>query len=96
MIYWSLALTNLEKTGAQTAQFFYESDEMKELAKQDSDFIVRLYTGLMDREPTQSEVDYWLGQMANGKTRSDLIAFFATSEEFTKLCADFGIERGDI
>ncbi len=97
LMFWSLALTNLETTGAQTAKFFYESDELKDLAKEDLEFVRRLYTGLMGRDADTNDEEYWLEQLSSGKkTRADLIAFFATCEEFTKICADYGIERGEI
>ncbi len=95
--YWSLALTNLEKTGAEAALFFFESDEFKGFNTTDKEYLTRLYTTFMDREPAQSEVDYWLGEIAGGRqTRHSILAFFAQSEEFTGICKQYGIDRGTI
>ncbi len=95
--YWSLALTNLEKTGAEAAQFFFESDEFIGFKTTDKEYLLRLYTTFMDREPVQSEVDYWLGEIAGGRqTRHSILAFFAQSEEFTGICKQYGIDRGTI
>ncbi len=95
--YWSLALTNLEKTGAEAALFFFESDEFKGFNTTDKEYLTRLYTTFMDREPAQSEVDYWLGEIAGGRqNRHSILAFFAQSEEFTGICKKYGIDRGTI
>ncbi len=95
--YWSLALTNLEKTGAEAALFFFESDEFIGFKTSDKEYLLRLYTTFMDREPAQSEIDYWLGEIAGGRqTRHSILAFFAQSKEFTEICKTYGIERGQI
>ena len=95
--FWSLALTNLEKTGAQAAQFFFESEEFIGFKTTEKDYIIRLYTTFMDREPAESEINYWLGELKTGKqTRKSIISFFAQSPEFTGICKKYGIERGEI
>ncbi len=95
--YWSLALTNLEQTGASAAQFFFESDEFKGFNTTDKEYLLRLYTTFMDREPADSEVNYWLGEIAGGRQdRHSILAFFAQSEEFTGICKQYGIDRGTI
>ena len=49
----------------------------------------------MDREPQAGEVSYWAGEIAKGtQTRSSVLAFFGSSEEFSNICAKYGIERG--
>ena len=95
--YWSLALTNLEKTGAQAAQFFFEGEEFVGLKTSNSEYINRLYTTFMDREPSDTEVDFWVGEIAAGRqTRKSILAFFAQSKEFTGICKKYGIDRGEI
>ncbi len=95
--YWSLALTNQEKTGAEAAQFFFESDEFIGFKTTANEYLTRLYTTFMDREPAESEVNYWLGEIADGRqTRHSILAFFAQSEEFTGICKEYGIDRGEI
>ncbi len=95
--YWALALTNLEKTGAEAAQFFFESDEFIGYKTSDKEYLLRLYTTFMDRDPAADEIDYWLGEIAGGRqTRHSILAFFAQSKEFTGICKQYGIERGTI
>jgi len=93
--YWSLALTNLEQTGCSAASEFFTSAEFKGLKTSDEEYLKRLYTTFMDREPEASEVAYWAGEIAGGRqTRDSVLAFFGSSEEFTAICKRYGIERG--
>ena len=95
--YWSLALTNLEQTGAAAAKLFFESEEFVGLKTSDTEYIRRLYTTFMGREAVGVEIDYWVGEIADGRqTRHSTLAFFAQSDEFTKICKQYGIERGSI
>ena len=95
--YWALALTNLEKTGASAAQFFFEGEEFVGLKTSDQEYVTRLYTTFMDREPSEKEVGYWINELTGGKnTRQSILAFFAQSPEFTKICKQYGIERGQL
>lgn len=94
--FWSLSLTNLENTGIQAAKHFFDSEEFKGFNLSDEDYIKSLYSALMDRTPDTKEVEYWKGEMKNGKSRDEVINFFLTSPEFTQICRSFGIDRGEI
>ncbi|MBO4495932.1 MAG: DUF4214 domain-containing protein [Clostridiales bacterium] len=95
--YWSLALTNLEKTGAQAAQFFFEGEEFVGLKTTDREYLMRLYTTFMDREPSEEEIGFWTGEIKAGRqNRHSILAFFAQSPEFTAICKKYGIDRGEI
>ena len=95
--YWSLALTNLEQTGCSAAKEFFKSAEFVNLKLKDDEYVKRLYKTFMDREPEASEVAYWVGEINAGRqTRDSVLSFFGQSEEFTKICKKYGIERGEI
>ena len=95
--YWSLALTNLEQTGCSAAKEFFTSAEFIGFKLKDNEYVRRLYTTFMGREPEASEVDYWVGAIAEGtQTKESVMAFFGQSEEFTKICKQYGIDRGTI
>ena len=95
--YWSLALTNLEQTGCSAAKLFFTSEEFENFKLKNDEYVKRLYTTFMDREPEASEVAYWTGEIAKGtQTRSSVLAFFGSSEEFTNICKKYGIDRGEI
>ena len=95
--YWALALTNLEQTGCSAAKEFFKSQEFTNLNLKTEEYIKRLYTTFMDREPEASEVSYWAGEISKGtQTRDSVLAFFGQSEEFTNICKKYGIDRGTI
>jgi len=95
--YWSLALTNLEQTGCSAAKNFFTSDEFVNFKLKDDEYVRRLYTTFMGREPEASEIAYWVGEIAKGtQTKDTVMAFFGQSEEFTNICKQYGIDRGTI
>ncbi|MBO4494891.1 MAG: DUF4214 domain-containing protein [Clostridiales bacterium] len=95
--YWALALTNLDKTGAEAAQFFFESQEFVGFKTPIVEYLTRLYTTFMDREPADSEVNYWVNEVKAGRQdRHSVLVFFAQSPEFTAICKKYGIDRGQI
>ncbi len=91
--FWGLALTNLEQTGTSAALYFFESAEFIGFNTTDEDYLTRLYTTFMDRQPDEDGMSFWLGQMKNGKSRHDVLMSFAQSTEFTEICARYGINR---
>ncbi len=97
LTYWSLALTNLEQTGCSAAKEFFTCKEFVDFGLEDDEYLKRLYTTFMDRKPEESEIKYWIGEIVKGtQTRDSILAFFGQSEEFTKICKTYGIDRGTI
>ncbi len=96
LAYWSLALTNLEKNGSEAAQLFFESEEFVNLDTTDKEYVARLYKTFMGRDPEEDGWNYWVGELENGKSRLEVMAGFAKSDEFTNICKSYSIERGTI
>ena len=95
--YWGLALTNLEKTGCEAAGFFFTGAEFEGLGTSNEEYVKRLYKTFMDRTPAADEVKYWVGQIKSTKmNRKAVLEFFGQCEEFTNICAKYGIDRGTI
>ena len=95
--FWALRLTNLESSGAEAAFGFFNSTEFKNLNLSDYDFVFRLYRTFMGREPDDSGLEFWNGQLATGNmTRNEVIKGFAESQEFTNICLEYGIDRGSL
>ncbi len=95
--YWSLALTNLEQTGCSAAKFFFTGDEFVGFRLKNDEYVRRLYTTFMGRDPESSEIAYWVGEIAKGtQSKASVMQFFGSSEEFTNICKTYGIERGEI
>ena len=95
--YWSLALTNLEQTGCSAARLFFTSEEFANFRLDNNEYIRRLYTTFMGRDPEASEIAYWTGEISKGtQTKESVMVFFGQSEEFTNICKQYGIDRGTI
>ncbi|MBR3058110.1 MAG: DUF4214 domain-containing protein [Clostridiales bacterium] len=92
--YWSLALTNLEKTGADAAQQFFESQEYQNLQTDNREYVIHLYRTFMGREPDSDGLRYWLDILMKNPNRSEILKAFSESKEFSNICAKYGIERG--
>jgi hypothetical protein len=45
-------------------------------------FVVQLYEGFLNRQPSSREVDYWTGRMGDGASPEELVREFMNSEEF--------------
>ena len=72
------------------------SDEFVGFKLKDEEYIKRLYTTFMGREPAASEVSYWMGEIKKGtQTKYSVMQFFGQSPEFTGICKKYGIDRGE-
>ena len=92
--YWSLSLTNQERTGSQAAKEFFYCPEFKDKNLGDEEYINRLYKTFMGRNPDDDGKNYWLGQLGNGTmNRDQIFDFFSTCEEFTDICNQYAILR---
>ena len=94
--YWSLALTNLDATGYQAASLFFTLPEFVGLKTTNEEYLTRLYTTFMGREPEADGFAYWLGLLNGGTDRNDVMKAFAGCPEFQEICNQYGIERGEI
>ncbi|MBR2751318.1 MAG: DUF4214 domain-containing protein [Clostridiales bacterium] len=92
--YWGLALTNLEKSGFAAAYQFFHSEEFNNYRFSDGEYIRRLYTTFMGREPEVNGFNFWLNALANGTDRDTVLVEFAKSTEFGNICLTYGIDRG--
>ena len=55
-----------------------------------------MYTTFMDREPESGGFNYSVGELKKGKSREDVMSSFAQCQEFSNICAKYGIDRGEI
>ena len=61
---------------------------MESLKLDDKEFVNRLYKTFMDRDADEGGVAYWLGVMASGTPRADVVMGFTRSPEFTEKCVE--------
>ena len=94
--YWSDALKSGRQTAAQVAKGFFESNEMKNLKLSDDEFVKRCYRVMMNREADNSGKAYWMDRLAVGMTRLSVVKGFVASNEFTKICQDYKVTKGNI
>ena len=94
--YWTAGLRRSEFNGASIAANFFFSDEMNAKHISDEKYIELLYQVMMGRPSDEGGKAYWLGNMADGMTKEQVLNGFITSPEFTGICADYGIDSGNL
>ena len=86
--YWAGELANFNITGEQVGASFFLSAEMEGYNLSDQEFLNRLYATFMNREADADGSAYWLGVMASGTPRADIVYGFTRSPEFTDKCVE--------
>ena len=86
--YWASELANFKITGESCGASFFLSEEMASYGLSDKEFLGRLYATFMNREADSDGETYWLGVMASGTSRSDVVFGFTRSPEFTDKCVE--------
>ena len=82
-------------TGAKCAHDFIFSDEYIGYEWDDDIFIYDMYYCLMGRYPDDGGYYTWTNAMAHDMTRDEVFEGFVNSQEFSDICARYGIQRGD-
>ncbi len=96
-MYWVNQLVKGALTGADLSEQFVFSLEVNRKNLSDRDFITLLYRVMMDRNPEEEGMNYWLTNLFSGTmTRYQVANGFITSEEFEAICLTYGIKRGSL
>lgn len=95
LVNWVTQLENGTNTGVGVATGFIFSNEFKNMNLCNEDYVKHLYRAFLGREADAAGLDNWVGLLKKGSTRESIINGFALSREFTELCAQYGIIRGD-
>ncbi len=93
---WVNVLKSGQESGAKVSQGFVDSNEFKSRNLSNSDYIAILYRTFLDREPDSSGLNAWLKVMDDGISRMRVFKGFVESDEFTRICSDYGIVRGNV
>ena len=91
---WSANLKSGREQGAQVGVGFIQSSEFKSRRVSNEEYIKLLYRAFFDREADASGLESWKMALDNGLTFMQVYRGFAESDEFSKLCEKYGIERG--
>lgn len=94
--YWTNALRNRSKNGAGIADAFIFGEEFKAKKVSNSTFIDILYQVFMDRSADAAGKSYWMGLLEQGTSRRNICSKFIKSAEFSKICDNYGIQRGEL
>lgn len=95
--YWQQRIAESQARGEdakpifrEMADFFFNSLEYVGNNTSDNQFITDLYRTFFQREPDQAGMNFWLGQLAAGVSRQNVMAGFLYSPEFTAFMQGLG------
>ena len=93
---WTRVLKNQTDNGAGVAKGFVDSDEFKSKNMSDKEYITIMYRTFLDRKPDKGGMKAWQKVLDEGMSRMFVFKGFVESPEFTKICEDYGIIRGNV
>ena len=93
-VYWIDKIRSGQESGAQVAFNFFFSNEMIARNLSDTDYVERAYESILGRSSDAEGKAYWMQRLQVGFSRKALISGFISSNEFSAICARYGIERG--
>jgi uncharacterized repeat protein (TIGR01451 family) len=88
---WSDNLLNRIQTGADVANGFINSQEFINKNTSNDEYLTILYKAFFNRDPDQAGWDVWIAELNSGTDRGHVLDGFLGSQEFIKLCEDYGI-----
>lgn len=94
--HWVEVLVTGEMNGATVAYGFFFSPEFIGRNFSNGNYVEILYNVCLNRPSDPNGYADWTSQLADGADRMDIFRGFVHSDEFTGICADYGIERGTI
>ena len=87
---WVNAFINGNSASA-IAREFVLSAEFKAKNYSDSEFVNRLYLGLLDRDRDLGGYNCWMAALQNGASRENVLNEFLRSQEFSSVCARYNV-----
>ena len=93
---WTEQLVSGSATGTDIAAGFVNSPEFQGAGVSDETYVRILYRAFFDREADSPGLSMWTEALASGLSRQYVLQGFCNSDEFTNLCARFGIARGTL
>lgn len=91
---WSDNLKSGKEQGAKVGYGFINSVEFKKRNLSDTEYIKILYRTFLNREADEGGLAAWQKVLDSGLSRLHVYRGFAESDEFTKICKKYGIQRG--
>ena len=94
--YWTGELISGSKQGASIVEGFVKSDEYYNRHLSNSASVELLYQSMLGRASDKSGKEYWLSFLDSGASLSYVVAGFARSVEFGRICSSYGIQPGTV
>ncbi len=91
--YWADSIMN-GTTGADAAHSFFFSDEYVARGRTAEQFVLDLYRTFMNRQGSDSEVNYWKSLLFHGTSRESVFWGFVSCPEWQNICQGYGINPG--
>ena len=88
---WVGALTSGNADVYSVVEEFFNSQEFMNRNLNDTEFVTVAYQTILGREPDKSGLEHWVNNLIWGDTRDDVLYGFLGSQEFKKLCGEYGI-----
>lgn len=93
---WTMRLADRDISGAGAGHGFVFSDEYLNKGTEDEVFLDMLYDVYLGRTADAGGKEYWGNMLRNGVSRLFVFRGFAESEEYGRICKEYGIERGNV
>ncbi|NCC01317.1 MAG: DUF4214 domain-containing protein [Clostridia bacterium] len=92
---WTGGLLSQSLTGTNIADGFIFSDEFQNKGLNADEFVKLLYQTILTRTADSDGLNDWTTRLDNGVSQHYVTANFILSQEFTDLCNNYGIRKGD-
>ena len=94
--YWYNGIYTGNCTGSSICKGFFLGREYNNARRSNSEFVKGLYRGLLMREPDEKGYQYWMDILNEDKeTRSEVVKGFWASAEFSHICDEYCIDKGE-
>ena len=92
---WTDRLVSGAEQGAKVAQGFFDSEEFKARNVSDTEYLQICTRTCLNREADDQGLSEWQAVLDSGLSRLFVFRGFVESDEFTKICQSYGIQRGN-
>lgn len=92
---WADTLINDEATGICVAYGFVFSNEFQSKEMSNEEYVKCMYRAFLGRDADADGLAAWTKAMDDGASRQQIFKGFAMSPEFSMICDDYGVFRGD-
>ncbi len=94
LVFWVNNLQQGVLSGKEVANGFFNSDEFINKNVSNTKYVTLLYNTFLGRTPDSEGYNNWVTKLDNGSSRNELLEGFINSDEFQRLCDEYGINSG--